>query len=250
MRHCYMKSAKYPDLSHIYTQCAGPGALKATEYIADKMNIRPGSRILDIGMCYGYQTCFLAKEYGAYVIGIDPAGRAWGDHRPFVDHLMDNASDLGVHDKVLGVETGLPDSKLPSESFDYIYASTTFEMLRGILDGETYRRCLQEAKRVLKPGGIMGIGEPMIKHISVPSDMEAHLPTEWRTCFTTIQKTCNDIELAGFSILDAGYAEDAQLWWNEYAMYNRFHSDEAEEKATIATNDDRWLSYGYVIARK
>lgn len=214
------------------------------------MKIQGGSRVLDIGMCHGYQTCFLAKEYGVYVIGIDPGGREWGDHRPFIDHLMDNAKFLGVHDRILGVETGLPDSKLPSDCFDYIYSTTTFEMLRGMLEPDAYISCLHETKRILKPGGILGIGEPMIKQSQIPADMDAFVSTEWRTCFATVQETCADMERVGFSIVEAGYADDAQLWWEEYAQYNHFHYDEYEEKKTIALNNDRWLSYGYVIVRK
>ncbi len=250
MSNSYTKSAKYSDLNFVYSQCSGPGGLKATEFIANKMELKQGARLIDIGMFYGYQTCFLAKEYDVLAVGIDPSGREWGERRPNIDHMMDNAARLGVHHKVLGVETGVPDTKLPQNSFDYAYSTTTFEMLRSMWGREKYIECLQEVFRILKPNGVFGLGEPMIKDVPLPSDMSGYVPNDWVTCFSTIKDTCAAVIEAGFSILEADYAADAQVWWDEYAKYNRFHSDEFEEKKTISLNQDRWLSFGYIIARK
>ena len=104
--------------------------------------------------------------------------------------------------------------------------------------------------RVLKPNGIFGLGEPMVKSIFFPSDMKDYIPKDFLSCFTTIENTCAAIEKAGFTIIGAGYSEDSQLWWNEYAEYNKFRFDEFEEKKTISLNNDRWLSFGYIIAKK
>ena len=246
----YTKSTKYTDIAFIYSQCAGPGGVKVTEFIADKMGLKQGGRLVDIGMYRGYQTCFLAKEYGVMAVGIDPGGREWGEHRPLIDHMMDNAAKLDVHHMVLGIETGVPDTKLPRDCFDYAYSTTTFEMLRGMWGTDKYIESLKEVHRILKPDGLFGLGEPMIKSVPLPEDMKDFVPSDWLKCFATIEDTSAAIKAAGFSILEADYACDAQLWWNEYARYNRFHFDEFEEKKTISLNQDRWLSYGYVIAQK
>ena len=246
MGYDYVKSAKYDDLPFIYSQCAGPGGLKATEYIADKMKLRKGGRLLDIGTYYGLQSCFLAKEYDIYVVGIDPGNY----QRPFIDFLMDNALKFDVQDKILGIGTGVPDTKLPDNCFDYAYSSTTFEMLRGMYGSNYYVECLKEVFRVLKPNGIFGLGEPMVKTTLPPPDMKNSISDEFLTCFATVDETCTAFKEAGFSIEEAGYAEDAQLWWNEYSEYNKFTTNEYEEKTTISLNVDRWLSFGYVIAKK
>jgi len=75
MKILYNKSKKYNDLNKVYQEVSGPGGLKLTEFIADKMDIKPENILLDIGTNRGYQTCFLAKEYGPLIVGIDP----WGD---------------------------------------------------------------------------------------------------------------------------------------------------------------------------
>jgi hypothetical protein len=60
--NAYPKAAQYPDLNTIYVECSGPGGLLLAEFLADKMGLHPGARLLDIGIEHGYQTCFLAKE--------------------------------------------------------------------------------------------------------------------------------------------------------------------------------------------
>lgn len=71
----YTKSIKYTDLSLIYSEYSGPGGLQLTEFMAEKMQLSSGARLLDIGLERGYPTCFLAKEYDVLVIGIDPDAR-------------------------------------------------------------------------------------------------------------------------------------------------------------------------------
>ena len=245
----YEKASKYHDLKHIYSQCAGPGGLKVTEYIADKMNIKPGKKLLDIGVFLGCQTCFLAGEYNLFTVGIDPWDYYY-DGRPHIDYLTDNAKRFNVDDKVLGIKVGVPDTLLPANSFDYAYSTTTFEMIRGMDGKEKYLECLREVYRILKPGGIFGLGEPMHFDMEIPSDILPFVSDEWRECFGTIEETLQAVKAVGFTVLESGYAEDAQDWWNEYAQYTKFSSNEFEEKKTIEMNNNRWLSFGFVIAQK
>lgn len=46
----YTKSIKYTDLSLIYSECSGPGGLQLTEFMAEKMQLSSGARLLDIGL--------------------------------------------------------------------------------------------------------------------------------------------------------------------------------------------------------
>jgi len=45
----YTRSIKYTDLDLIYSECSGPGGLQLTEFMAEKMQLRPNARLLDIG---------------------------------------------------------------------------------------------------------------------------------------------------------------------------------------------------------
>ena len=50
----YQKSNKYIDLNTIYEQCSGPGGLQLAEFMAEKMKLTAGKKLLDIGTnrCY------------------------------------------------------------------------------------------------------------------------------------------------------------------------------------------------------
>jgi cyclopropane fatty-acyl-phospholipid synthase-like methyltransferase len=125
----YPRASKYPDLYTIYAQCGGPGGLKLAEFMAEKMQLRSNKRLLDVGTGRGYQSCFLAKEYGVFVVGIDP----WADRdgkRTHIDYLMNNAQAWEVPELVLGVQVGVPDTRFAENTFDYVYSTTTLEMIR------------------------------------------------------------------------------------------------------------------------
>lgn len=249
----YEKSSQYPDLETIYAQCSGPGGLKLAEFMAEKMQLQPGKRLLDVGMNRGYQTCFLAKDYDVFVVGIDP----WNDRqdgRPHVDHLMDNAQSWDVADSVLGIQVGVPDTKLSSRSFDYVYSTTALEMIRGNQGEAAYRESLVEIHRLLRPNGIFGLGEPMHFDVEIPHDL-APLVTQgkesWADCFATITETVDAVESVGFKILEAEYVPAARSWWQEFAAYDPFcQEDPKGDPLAIEVDGGRWLSFGYVIAQK
>ena len=237
----------------IYAECSGPGGLKLAEFMAEKMGIQSGRKLLDVGFNRGLQTCFLAKEYDILVIGIDP----WNDRkdsRPHVDHLMKNADRFEVGDKVIGIKAGVPDTLLPCNCFDYVYSTTTLEMIRVLNGIEKYVECLREIYHVLKPGGIFGLGEPMHLNVEIPEEIRAFVTTgdlPFEKCFATSAETKNAVELAGFKVIEYGYANDARTWWEEYAMYDPgCKAEDGEEKRAIEDDKGRWISFGYEIAEK
>ncbi len=247
------KSASYTDLNTIYAQCSGPGGLHLAEFMADKMGMEAGKRLLDVGCNRGYQTCFLAREYGVQAMGIDPwADRMEGD--PMVDHLRRNAEAWGVSHLVLGQKIGVPDTHFAAGSFDFVYSTTALEMIRMLEGEEGYLACLKELWRVLKPGGVMGIGEPMHRDIPVPPDLMPHVSQSdfpWKDCFRDIHQTVDAIRQAGFEIIEADYAPEAHKWWMEYAEHDPFCKLDPEgDPKTLTVDDGRWVSFGYVIARR
>jgi len=249
----YPKASKYPDLDTVYSQCSGPGALKLAEFIADKLDLRPGTRLLDVGTNRGYQTCFLAKEYGAFVVGIDPGNDRHEKNTSHVEFVMRNARSLGVQNRVLGVAVGVPETKFADASFDAAYSTTTLEMIRGFQGEDRYRECLAEVLRMLRPGGLFGYGDPMHVDVDIPADLvsayttgEGAGPASFAKSFATLDETVDAFTSVGFEIVEAGLAPDAWPWWDEYC---RCGSNE-DEARIIRTDGGRWISFGYVIARK
>ena len=68
----YPKAKTYTDLQAIYAECSGPGGLELAEFMAEKMNLQSQKSLIDIGFNRGFQTCFLAKEYGVGIVAIAP----------------------------------------------------------------------------------------------------------------------------------------------------------------------------------
>lgn len=249
----YKKSQRYTDLDYIYAQCSGPGGLRLSDFLAQKMGLKAGSRLLDVGCNRGVQTCFLAKEYDVDIVGIDP----WDDRMngdPMVDHLRRNAEWWGVSSRVIGQKIGVPDTNFASESFDFVYSTTALEMIRGLSGEEGYQDSLKEIYRLLKNGGVFGLGEPMHLDVSMPEDLEPYVSSgdfPWKKCFRDIKSTKVDIERAGFVVLESGYAPDAWSWWKEFADHDPFCKDDPEgDPKTLKVDNGRWTSFGYVIARR
>lgn len=249
----YEKSSRYTDLDAIYAQCSGPGGLKLSDFMAQKMGLAPGARLLDVGCNRGVQTCFLAKEYGVHAVGIDP----WDDRmdgEPMVEHVRRNAEAWGVSRSVLAIKIGVPDTGFAAQSFDFACSTTALEMVRGLAGESGYLACLKEILRVLRPGGVFGLGEPMHLDAPLPEDLEPYVSqTEfpWKECFRDIGATVRDVEQAGFEVLESGHAPDAWDWWMEYAAHDPFCKEAPhEDPRTLAVDNGRWASFGYVIARR
>lgn len=249
----YTKSARYTDLSGIYEQCSGPGGLRLSDFMAQKMGLTPGARMLDVGCNRGVQSCFLAREYGVSIVGVDP----WDDREQgdaMVEHVRRNAEEWGVSNAVLAQKIGVPDTNFASQSFDFAHSTTALEMVRGLSGEDGYLACLGEILRVLRLGGVFGLGEPMHLDVPLPEDLEPYVSQEefpWKECFRDIHSTVADVRRAGFDILESGYAPDARDWWMEYAEHDPFCKKNPDgDPTTLAVDNGRWTSFGYVIARK
>jgi SAM-dependent methyltransferase len=131
-------------------------------------------------------------------------------------------------------------------------------MVRGLFGVEYYQKCLAEIYRILRPGGIFGLGEPMHPDTPIPADLfpiytkgEGVGPEGWADCFATIAETVDLCREAGFEVLEADYADDAWNWWKEFVNHDpHCQTDSGGEAKIIRQDGGRWLSYGYVIAQK
>ena len=245
------RASKYTDFDVIYAQCSGPGGLKLAEFLADRLALRAGQRILDVGCNRGYQSCFLAKEFGVHVVALDP----WPDRetgRLTVEHAQDNAIHWGVQDLVLPLNVGVPTTIFAPQSFDAAYSTTALEMVRAFEGEEGYQACLSSIKHALCEDGLFALAEPMHHDVEVPAELEPLIDDEfgWKKCFRTLEDTMASVKAAGFEIIESGYPADAQTWWEEFALHDPFCKLDPEgDPKRLAVDRGRWTTFGYVIAR-
>ncbi len=248
----YPRAAKYPDLDALYAQCSGPGALELAESMAQKLGLAPGQRLLDVGCNRGVQSCFLAREFGVQVVAIDP----WDDResgRPHAAHVEDNAAQWGVAGQVTALAVGVPTDRFEGEGFDAAYCTTALEMVRAFDGDAGYRACLDSILQALRPGALFALAEPMHTGVEIPAELAPLLDEEfsWKTCFRSLEETIAAVESVGFAVQEAGHAPDAARWWRQFAEHDPFcRAEPGDDPLKISVDGGRWLSFGYVIARR
>ncbi|TWG93990.1 27-O-demethylrifamycin SV methyltransferase [Nocardioides sp. J9] len=110
-----------------------------TEQMLQRAGITPGARVLDVGCGTGHQSCQLASEHGAEVLGITTSGTG-------VAAATELAASRGLatarFEQRDGTANGLPDA-----SFDVVWALESSHLMRD------RKGLLSESARVLVPGG-------------------------------------------------------------------------------------------------
>ncbi|MBU2610010.1 MAG: class I SAM-dependent methyltransferase, partial [Chloroflexi bacterium] len=121
-----------------------PGALSATDRLAQMVHVGPETSVLDVGSGKGIPALHLARKYGCKVVGVDISDR-------FVDQANDAARRAGVKAAFrVGDALDLP---FADGEFDVVLAQAVLIMLgsRAAQEG-----AVEEMVRVTRPGGYIG----------------------------------------------------------------------------------------------
>jgi arsenite methyltransferase len=115
--------------------------LAGGKVLVERMEIKPGASVLDVGCGTGRLTRWIAERLGegGRVTGIDPLPERIGIARanaPSLDFEVGQAEDLGA---------------FPDESFDAVCMSAVFHWVAD------KPKALREVRRVLRPGGGLGV---------------------------------------------------------------------------------------------
>ncbi|KAA2252820.1 class I SAM-dependent methyltransferase [Solihabitans fulvus] len=115
-------------------------------YVAGRLALRPGQRLLDIGSGWGALILFVAANYGVSTVGVSPAPNQR-------DYVAARAAERGLTNRVR-VRTGrVEDITLERRGFDAI------TMLGSIVHMPNLAEVFTKCRAALRPGGMLYVSE-------------------------------------------------------------------------------------------
>ena len=135
-----------------------PGGLALTRRLADRLDLRPGRRVLDVAAGRGATALLLAREYGVEVTASTCPTPTWPS-RPAPPHAAGLAGRIRFE---VGDAERLP---LLIRAFDAVVCECAFCTFP---DKPT---AAAELARVLKPGGRLGITDVTVDPTRLPAEL-------------------------------------------------------------------------------
>lgn len=106
------------------------------------------AKVLDLGSGYGGTARYLAQTYGCDIVGLNLSQVENEQHRK-------KNKEMDIHHIIEVVDGNFENVPYPEESFDVVWSQD------AILHSPNRRQVIQEAFRVLKPGGELIFTDPM-----------------------------------------------------------------------------------------
>ncbi len=175
MNNNFPKASKY-DPEWMKENMMGPNSVFLLERLTDRMNLKPGMRVLDLGCGMGITSVFLAKEYGVQVWATDLWISATENHKRFIE--------AGVSDLVYPIH---------AEAHELPYADGFFNAIVSI---DAYHYFGTEKKyldahcsKLLKPYGQVGIVVPGLSGELEKDEIPPGLEKYWEDDFNTFHSS-------------------------------------------------------------
>ena len=236
---------------HVGNERQGPGADDETRRAIELSGVEPDPslRILDVGCGTGASALVLAHVLGGRVTGVDASER-------FVERLRERADGAGVSGRVDAVVGDMAALPFEDGAFDVVWSE-------GAVYNMGFETGLRAWRRLIRPGGVIGVSELIWTTAERPAEVEAHWSEEYPGVDTASAKL-GQIERAGYRPM--GYfVLPGACWEAEYYepivralpgfLERHGHSDAAR---SIAEGEARerdlyraygaWYGYGFFVA--
>ena len=229
-------SAYHPDWI-IASVSGGANSLRLTEWLTEKLELRSGMRVLDLGCGRAASSIFLHREFGVQVWATD----LWFDPAENLRRIRDAGAENGVFPvkadaRFLAFEKEFFDAVVSIDSFVYYGTDDLY---------------LNYLARFVKPDGSIGIaGSGLMQEIegAVPEHLrEWWEPGMW--CLHSAAWWKRHWERS--SIVTVEVADQLAEGWREWLEWHRtICPDNAVEIKAVEADAGRYLGYVRVVGRK
>ncbi|HKP03287.1 MAG TPA: methyltransferase domain-containing protein [Chthoniobacterales bacterium] len=233
----FPRSSAYSPEWVVASVSSGANALRITEWLTEKLELRPGMRVLDLGCGRAASSIFLNREFGVQVWATD----LWFDVSENLQRIRDAGAESGVF-PIHAEARSLPFAK---EFFDAVVSIDSF-VYYGTDD-----RYLNYLARFVKPGGAIGIaGCGLMQEIE--GEVPEHLRAWWEPgiwCLHSAAWWKRHWEKTG--IVTVEIADDMPEGWREWREWQRTICPEnATEIQAVEADAGNYLGYVRVIGRR
>ncbi len=243
----FPRSAKY-DPEWVLKGWMGPNVLWLAEWLSERMELKPGMRVLDMGCGKALSSVFFAKEFGVQV---------------WANDLWISATENWQRIKEAGLESCV--FPIHAESHDLPYADEFFDAIVSLDSYQYYGTddlYLPYFQKFLKPGGQIGIIVPGLareirgkvpEHLTRPSGNRKTFWVDECWCFHTVdwwQRQWGKISVV--KDVEVDLLPDGVKDWIQYEKA----CEEAgtlmfpSEAETLKEDGGRYLALIRVVARK
>ena len=134
------------------------GSVNATDKMVELCRISSDSYVLDVGCGVGATPCYLAKEYGCRVVGVDVLPR-------MVERSKERAAKMGVTDRTEFRVADAQDLPFDNAIFDAVITESVTSFPKD------KQQAVNEYARVIKPGGFVGLNESTWMKVPPPQEL-------------------------------------------------------------------------------
>jgi cyclopropane fatty-acyl-phospholipid synthase-like methyltransferase len=215
----------------------GANSLRLTEWLTEKLDLRPGMRVLDLGCGRAASSIFLHREFGVQVWATD----LWFDPAENLERIR----DAGMENAVFPIHADARSLPFEKEFFDAVVSIDSF-VYYGTDD-----HYLNYLARFVKPGGAIAIaGAGLMQEIegAVPE----HLRKWWEPgmwCLHSAGWWKRHWERTG--IVKVEVADHMPEGWKEWLEWHcTICPDNATEIQAVEADAGRYLGYVRAIGRR
>jgi len=233
------------------------GGLETTKELIDLCRVSRDTRVLDVGCGVGATACYLAKEYGCRVVGVD-----------LRESMVARSNERARKETVEAlVEFRVADAQeLPFDDarFDVVIAESVATFIAD------KRRAIGEYARVVKPEGYVGMNEEVwlekppaeiVAHVKLTWDIKPNVPTSdaWRQMLKEaglrdlVVKTYKfNVRRESTQIKRYPLGDMIRMFWRTLSLYVRSSAfrEYMRKQRRLPRDTFEYLGYGLFVGRK